>query len=88
MYCFTRLAFKQTKYDTTRLAASTQNFSLHILAKGVDSKEEIFSFGGSLTGHHGRVNDVCFVGGHDGGARHVASVSGKSASLLTSDFWS
>lgn len=59
-----------------RIVASTQNIGLHILTKGFDSKEEVYSFGGSLTGHHGRINDVCFVGGHDGGARHVASVSG------------
>ncbi|KAH8117143.1 hypothetical protein DFH11DRAFT_983710 [Phellopilus nigrolimitatus] len=57
------------------LAISTHDFSLHILSKTSNSEEKITSFGGGLTGHHGRINDITFVGGQDNSARHIASVS-------------
>ncbi|KAI5124016.1 hypothetical protein M0805_003848 [Coniferiporia weirii] len=57
------------------LAISTHDFGLHILSKSSHSKEVVFHFGGGLTGHHGRINDITFVGGYDSDARHIASVS-------------
>lgn len=40
--------------------------------------EFIFPFGGGLSGHHGRVNDMAFCGGWgDDSARYVATVSGS-----------
>lgn len=57
------------------LVISTHDFGLHLLTKSEDSPEDILSFGGGLTGHHGRINDITFVGGQDDNARHVATVS-------------
>ncbi|KAL5490128.1 hypothetical protein ACEPAI_4961 [Sanghuangporus weigelae] len=57
------------------LAISTHDFGLHILSKSNDSLESIRKFGGGLTGHHARVNDITFVGGQEDIARHVATVS-------------
>jgi hypothetical protein len=39
----------------------------------------MFAFGGGLSGHHGKVNDMCFCGGRDqDNARYVATVAGAS----------
>ena len=59
-----------------RLAVATHDFGLHILVKTYDEDESVFRFGGGLTGHHGRIHDLSFVGGGDRSARHLASVSG------------
>jgi len=58
------------------IAAAGIDFGLHLLTKSASSSEYIFPFGGGLSGHHGKVNDMCFCGGHDqDNARYVASVS-------------
>lgn len=57
---------------------STNDFGLHILSKTPSGDESAFRFGGGLTGHHARINDLTFVGGQDHmSARHIASVSGQ-----------
>ncbi|TDL23611.1 hypothetical protein BD410DRAFT_142541 [Rickenella mellea] len=57
------------------LAISTHDFGLHLLTKSHSDDERVFHFGGGLTGHHGRINDLSFVGGRERVAQHLASVS-------------
>lgn len=60
-----------------RLAAAGADFGLHLLNKSSTADENIFPFGGGLSGHHGKVNDMTFCGGRgDDSARYVATVSG------------
>jgi hypothetical protein len=66
-----------------RLVVATHDFGLHILVKACDEDESVFRFGGGLTGHHGRIHDLAFVGGGDRSARHLASVSGVFPMFLT-----
>ncbi|CAA7270166.1 unnamed protein product [Cyclocybe aegerita] len=58
------------------LACAGADFGLHLLTKSSSASEYIFSFGGGLSGHHGKVNDMVFCGGWDeDSARYVATVS-------------
>ncbi|KAG2061396.1 hypothetical protein BDR06DRAFT_1016493 [Suillus hirtellus] len=58
------------------IAAAASDFSLHLLTKSSTSSENTFAFGGGLSGHHGKVNDMCFCGGRDqDNARYVATVA-------------
>ncbi|PPQ90129.1 hypothetical protein CVT25_012298 [Psilocybe cyanescens] len=58
------------------LVAASSDFGLHLLTKSPTSSEYIFPFGGGLSGHHGRVNDMVFCGGWDeDSSRYVATVS-------------
>lgn len=62
----------------TRLAAAGDDYGLHLLTKSSSAEEYIFPFGGGLSGHYGRVNDITFCGGwSDDSARYVATVSGR-----------
>ncbi|KAH7908012.1 WD40-repeat-containing domain protein [Hygrophoropsis aurantiaca] len=61
---------------TIELAAAAVDFGLHLLTRSSASDENVFPFGGGLSGHHGRVNDMSFCGGRDrDGSRYVATVS-------------
>lgn len=61
-----------------RLAVADTDFGLHLLTKSATSAETDFPFGGGLSGHHGKVNDMSFCGGHgEDSYRYVATVSGK-----------
>lgn len=63
---------------TYRLVVAGADFGLHLLTKSPSGSEEIYSFGGGLSGHHGKVNDMVFCGGWDeDSARYVATVSGQ-----------
>ncbi|KAH9483812.1 hypothetical protein JR316_0003290 [Psilocybe cubensis] len=65
-----------TEKWTLELVAATSDFGLHLLTKSSTSSEYIFPFGGGLSGHHGRVNDMVFCGGWDeDSSRYVATVS-------------
>ncbi|KAI0362809.1 hypothetical protein OH77DRAFT_1500401 [Trametes cingulata] len=58
------------------LAAAGADFSLYLLSKSASGQEEIFPFGGGLSGHHGKVNDMTFCGGRsEDSSRYVATVS-------------
>ncbi|KAG6332255.1 hypothetical protein ID866_6835 [Astraeus odoratus] len=58
------------------ISAAGIDFGLHLLSMSSSSTEQIFSFGGGLSGHHGKVNDMCFCGGRDeDNGRYVATVS-------------
>ncbi|CAK5264077.1 unnamed protein product [Mycena citricolor] len=58
------------------IAAASSDFGLHLLTKSATSEEAIFSFGGGLSGHHGRVNCMTFCGGRgEDSTRYVATVS-------------
>ncbi|KAH9174248.1 hypothetical protein EDB89DRAFT_1849205 [Lactarius sanguifluus] len=58
------------------LTAASADFGLHLLTKSPDVDEDVFPFGGGLSGHHGPVNDMTFCGGPtDESARYVATVS-------------
>ncbi|ETW85578.1 hypothetical protein HETIRDRAFT_309790 [Heterobasidion irregulare TC 32-1] len=60
------------------LAAASADFGLHLLTRShhINASEDIFPFGGGLSGHHGRVNDMTFCGGStDDSAKYVATVS-------------
>lgn len=60
-----------------RLTAASLDFGLHLLTKSSFAPEHVFPFGGGLSGHHGKVNDMVFCGGWDQDtARYVATVSG------------
>ncbi|KAJ7687570.1 hypothetical protein B0H14DRAFT_3055284 [Mycena olivaceomarginata] len=64
----TALAWSPTTVSPSRsdewlieLTAATANFGLHLLTKSPASDESVFAFGGGLSGHHGRVNDMIFA---------------------------
>ncbi|KDR81357.1 hypothetical protein GALMADRAFT_152229 [Galerina marginata CBS 339.88] len=58
------------------LVAAGADFGLHLLTKSSMESEHVFPFGGGLSGHHGKVNDMVFCGGWDeDSARYVATVS-------------
>ncbi|RDB24026.1 Nucleoporin Nup37 [Hypsizygus marmoreus] len=58
------------------LAVAGADFGLHLLTKSATEDEFIFPFGGGLSGHHGKVNDMTFCGGRgDDSTRYVATVS-------------
>ncbi|KAJ7285567.1 hypothetical protein C8J57DRAFT_1285199 [Mycena rebaudengoi] len=58
------------------LTAASADFGLHLLTKLSTSDETVFAFGGGLSGHHGRVNDMTFCGGRgEDSTRYVATVS-------------
>ncbi|KAK0459460.1 uncharacterized protein EV420DRAFT_268163 [Desarmillaria tabescens] len=60
------------------LAAAGVDYGLHLLTKLPKDEENIFHFGGGLSGHHGKVNDMCFGGGRGSDAsRYIATVSGN-----------
>lgn len=61
-----------------RLAVSGADYGLHFLTKIASQTEDVFHFGGGLSGHHGKVNDITFCGGTGAeSSRYVATVSGK-----------
>ena len=67
--------------------AASSDHGLYLLEKTSVSEESIFKFGGGLTGHHGRINDIAFCGGRgENGVRYVASVSGQLPSFYISLF--
>lgn len=58
------------------LTAASADFGLHLLTKSPTANENVFPFGGGLSGHHGKVNDMTFCGGRsEDSARYVATVS-------------
>ncbi|KAF5386974.1 hypothetical protein D9615_001774 [Tricholomella constricta] len=58
------------------LTVAGADFGLHLLTKSAKESESIFSFGGGLSGHHGKVNDMSFCGGRsEDSTRYVATVS-------------
>lgn len=58
------------------LAAAGADFGLHLLTKSATAIESTWPFGGCITGHHGKVNDMSFCGGRgDDSHRYVATVS-------------
>lgn len=66
------------KYMSSRLAVAGADFGLHLLTKSATATESIMPFGGGLSGHHGKVNDMSFCGGRgEDSHRYVATVSGK-----------
>lgn len=49
----------------------------------------MFSFGGGLSGHHGKVNDMAFCGGQSEDSwRYVATVSGMHNTLYSIELFS
>lgn len=63
-----------------RLAVAGADFGLYLLMKSPLEGESIFPFGGGLSGHHGKINDMTFCGGRsEDSARYVATVSGKTS---------
>ncbi|KAI0086674.1 hypothetical protein BDY19DRAFT_995682 [Irpex rosettiformis] len=61
---------------TIELAAAGEHYSLFHLTKSFSSSENVFSFGGGLSGHHGKVNDMAYCGGQSEDSwRYVATVS-------------
>lgn len=58
------------------LAAASSDYGLYLLSKSSAESEHIFPFGGGLSGHHGKVNDISFCGGRsEDSSRYVATVS-------------
>lgn len=67
-----------------RLAAAADDFGLYLLNKKPDTEETVFPFGGGLSGHHGKVNDMTFCGGWgEDSTRYVATASGIYPVLST-----
>ncbi|KAJ7273440.1 hypothetical protein B0H12DRAFT_1176602 [Mycena haematopus] len=79
----TALAFSQRTVSPVcsddwliELTAASANFGLHLLKKLPNFDETVYAFGGGLSGHHGRVNDMTFCGGKGADStRYVATVS-------------
>ncbi|OBZ75753.1 Nucleoporin Nup37 [Grifola frondosa] len=58
------------------LAAAGADHRLYLLSKSFDDEEDVFVFGGGLTGHHGKINDMTFCGGQsEDSFRYIATVS-------------
>ncbi|KAG6865870.1 hypothetical protein C0991_010951 [Blastosporella zonata] len=58
------------------LAVADAEFGLYLLTKSSKESETRFPFGGGLTGHHGKVNDMTFCGGRgEDNSRYLATVS-------------
>ncbi|KAI0811099.1 hypothetical protein BC629DRAFT_1589844 [Irpex lacteus] len=58
------------------LTAAGAHFDLYHLTKTHNSSEVVFRFGGGLSGHHGKVNDMAYCGGQSEDSwRYVATVS-------------
>ncbi|KAG6811176.1 hypothetical protein H0H92_008660 [Tricholoma furcatifolium] len=58
------------------LAVADTNYGLHLLTKSSKSDESSFAFGGGLSGHHGKINDMTFCGGRGpDSSRYIATVS-------------
>ncbi|KAI0075802.1 hypothetical protein K474DRAFT_1646034 [Panus rudis PR-1116 ss-1] len=58
------------------LTAAGEDFGLNLLTKTATSEESVFPFGGGLSGHHGKINDISFCGGQsEDSSRYVATVS-------------
>ncbi|KAH8829701.1 WD40-repeat-containing domain protein [Flagelloscypha sp. PMI_526] len=59
-----------------QLAVATADYNIHVLTKSYTGSSNIVSFGGGLSGHHGRINGLAFCGnrGMEGG-RYLASCS-------------
>jgi hypothetical protein len=73
-----RYSWYRSSYSTPRLVVAGEDFGLHLLTKSHSGAEDIYSFGGGLSGHHGKINDMVFCGGWDeDSARYVATVSGS-----------
>ena len=69
--------------NPSRLAAAGANFGLYLLTKSHEAEEDVFAFGGGLSGHHGKVNDMAFCGGQSEDSwRYVATVSGTHTQTL------
>ncbi|CAL1703833.1 unnamed protein product [Somion occarium] len=61
---------------TIEIVAAGYNFGLYLLTKTRNGDENVFSFGGGISGHHGKINDMTFCGGHsEDSSRYVATVS-------------
>ncbi|KAF5373005.1 hypothetical protein D9758_001760 [Tetrapyrgos nigripes] len=74
----TPFLLKNTRHNTSifRLVAAGSDFSLHLLTKSSLDSENIYPFGGGLSGHHGKINGMSFCGGSgEDGSRYVATVS-------------
>jgi hypothetical protein len=66
---------------TRRLAAASDS-GLHLLTKSPSTNESSWPFGGGITGHHGKVNDMSFCGGRsEESHRYVATVSGINSNF-------
>lgn len=61
-----------------RLVAAGEDLNLRLLTKShEDTSESVFVFGGGLSGHRRKVNDLAFGGGFgEDSYRYLASVSG------------
>ncbi|KZT03433.1 uncharacterized protein LAESUDRAFT_704750 [Laetiporus sulphureus 93-53] len=58
------------------LVAAGEEYSLFLLTKTSTNGEHVFVFGGGLSGHHGKINDITFCGGlKEYSTRYVATVS-------------
>jgi hypothetical protein len=58
------------------LAGASRDYGLHLFTKTSTTSEEVFNFGGGLSGHHGTINGMTFCGGTtEDSARYVATVS-------------
>jgi len=61
---------------TVEIAAAGADYGLYLLTKRPNQEEVVFPFGGGLSGHHGKVNDMTFCGGQsEDSSRYVATVS-------------
>ncbi|TCD62608.1 hypothetical protein EIP91_006622, partial [Steccherinum ochraceum] len=66
----------QTDEWTIEVAAAGADYGLYLLTKHHNQVETVFPFGGGLSGHHGKVNDMTFCGGQsEDSSRYVATVS-------------
>ncbi|KAL0947229.1 hypothetical protein HGRIS_013346 [Hohenbuehelia grisea] len=58
------------------LTAAGVSHGLYLLTKSSTAEETVYPFGGGLHGHHGKITDMVFCGGHgEDSSRYVATVS-------------
>ncbi|KAK7693054.1 hypothetical protein QCA50_002619 [Cerrena zonata] len=70
------------EWDIELVAAGSER-SLYLLTKTSSTEEDIFIYGGGLSGHHAKINDISYAGGEsDISHRFVASVSDDRTLLI------
>lgn len=72
-----RISDNWANFPSPRLVSACADFGLHLLTKSSTTEEHVFAFGGGLSGHHGKVNDMAYAGGRgEDSTRYLATVSG------------
>jgi len=65
-----------------RLAVTGADNTLRLLTESATHGAEVFAFGGGLSGHQGRINDICFCIAGEGSSRYIATVGDDKVCIV------